>query len=153
MKLRERIVITLLAITVLLVIPAIYGFVQLSALQRITLDLRARDTRAAQTLGRLRTSLEELQSAEDNYVVLWNISHDTAVIWQHAAVGATAQVGREMAELERRPNASPGYRRAVRSAAVAWHALERALVQEQAQIGENDPQQAFRNRVVKPAFS
>jgi signal transduction histidine kinase len=153
MKLRERIVTTLLAITVVLGVPAVYGLVQLGALKRITTELRTRDTRATETVGKLRTSLEALQSAEDNYVVLWNITRDTSEIWRNVARNALRQTDANVADLRARPNQSPEYRRAVTGAERQWRVLRAAVEQEQARQGTGDEQQEFRKQRVLPAFA
>jgi signal transduction histidine kinase len=154
MRLRERIVLTLLAITVILAIPAVFGLVQLSTLKSIADQLQSRDTRATQTLGRLRTSLEALQSAEDNYVVLWNISRDTAAIWQRSAASAMAQIDDEIGSLQSRPHSSAQYRAAVDAARRQWAVLKRAVQQEQAGLGQDaQAEQRFRSEQVKPAFA
>lgn len=154
MRLRERIVATLLAITVILAVPAAYGVVQLGAVKRITQELRTRDTGATASLGGLRTSLEALQSAEDNHVVLWTmISRDTAVLWQRAADRAARQTAAHLEELKRRPSASPQYRQAVAAAEREWRELTAAVAVEQQHLGSDDDQQQFRDTRVMPAFS
>ena len=152
MSLRERIVATLLAITVVLAVPSAYGLVQLGALKRIATELRERDTAATETVGKLRTSLEKLQSAEDNSVVLWNEFRGDAVSWQRTAQAAMRETDTHVDELQERASPSPQYRRAVEAAAAQWRVLRTAVVQEQARQGNPDAQ-VFRDSTVLPAFA
>lgn len=153
MRLRERIVTTLLAITVVLGVPAVYGLVQLGALKRIATELRNRDTRATETVGRLRTSLEKLQSAEDYYVVLRNNFGADAAFWQREAQAAMRETAAHVAELRGRANPSPQYQRAVAAAERQWRTLRTVVAQEQARQGTDSTQQVFRKQQVLPAFA
>ena len=153
MSLRNRIVLTLLAITVVLGVPSAYGLVQLGALNRIANELRTRDTGATASLGGLRTSLEAFQGAEDNNVALWVISPDTAALWQLAAERAKSRAATHLEELKHRPHPSPQYRRALAAAEQQWHALQAAVDRERARVGTPDQQQAFRDGTVLPAFA
>ncbi|MFL5383434.1 MAG: ATP-binding protein [Longimicrobiaceae bacterium] len=153
MRLRQRIVLTLVAIIALVAIPAVYGLVQLGALQRIATELRTRDTRATETLGKLRTSLEQLESAEANTVALWNVSPDTSAIWQRSARSAMRETETHLAELSARKNSSPQYRRAVAAAERQWRELRAAVEREQQRReGSDSLQSVFRDNHVKPAF-
>ena len=49
MRLRQRIVLTLVAIVVVMAIPAAYALVSLSSVHRIARDLKLRDTEATST--------------------------------------------------------------------------------------------------------
>ncbi|HEX8692184.1 MAG TPA: ATP-binding protein [Longimicrobium sp.] len=153
MSLRKRIVLTLLLITAILVIPAAIGLSGLFRLQRIAQELRLRDTRAASTLGELRTDLEELRSAQDNFVVI--ATGDTAVFWRGQADAAARRIGVELDSLAARTEPSPEYRRAVASARRQWRGLAGAVRQEQELIGrgETDAAGTFRQNVVRNAFA
>ncbi|HVG46113.1 MAG TPA: HAMP domain-containing protein, partial [Longimicrobium sp.] len=154
MRLRERIVTTLLAITVVLAVPSAYGLVQLGALNRIADELRTRDTRATETVGKLRTSLEELQAAEDNYVVLRNEYFDDAVGFQREAQTAMGEAATHLDSLRTRASASPRYRQAVAAAAAQWRVLRTVVGQEQKQEGQDTAyERKFRDQQVKPAFA
>lgn len=153
MRLRQRIVLTLVAIAVILAIPAAYGLVQLGTLKGIASELRDRDTRATETVGKLRTSLEQLESAEANTVALWNVSPDTSAIWQRSAQAAMRETDAHLEELRARANPSSEYRRAVAAAERQWRAL-RAVVEreQQRREGSDSLQSVYRNNYVKPAF-
>jgi len=151
MRLRQRIVLTLLAITVVLAVPAVYGLVQLSALKRIATELRTRDTRATETVGKLRTSLEALQSAEANYVV-FGTSDARGLPWKEEAQKQLRETNAHLAELRARKNASPEYQHAVAAAYRDWQTLRVAVEQDLALQG-TEQQQPFRDAMVKPAFA
>ena len=154
MRLRQRIVLTLVAIIIVLAIPAAYAFFSLDSVQRIARDLRVRDTDATSTVGRLHTALEELQSAEDNYVVLINISRDTANQWLGTSRVATQKVDAELARLGRRSGSSPQFVAAVRAARDQWVALKNVVREEQRRVEESPvAAQAYREEFVRPGFS
>ena len=88
MKLRDRIALALVAITLVLVAPALFGLMALRELQGIASQLKVRDTGATAVLGRVNTGLEELDYAHSNYVVLWGTSPDTARYWRVQADSA-----------------------------------------------------------------
>ncbi|HEX8246247.1 MAG TPA: HAMP domain-containing sensor histidine kinase [Longimicrobium sp.] len=155
MRLRQRIVLTLVAIIVILAIPAAYAVLQLSALKGIAGELKARDTRATSELGKLRAQIEALQSAEDNVVALARVSPEFTSEWR--ATGDTViSVGDTLvASLRRRPHSSARYRAAVTDAERQWTTLKTVVREEQARIagGEFDVQQVFRKTRVTPAFN
>ena len=153
MSLRQRIVLTLLAIAAILVIPALVGVISLRQLQRIVDDLRLRDTGTTSTLGELHTHLEELRSAQDNYVVL-GFSPDTADLWRVEADSAIAAVERDLTALEERSGASAEYRRAVDGAEQRWRLVKAAIAEARTRIarGERDARTSFHTQVVVPAF-
>lgn len=69
MKLRQRIVLTLVGITAVLAIPAAYGLVALRAIHDITARL-SQQRIATGTLGDLRNAVETASDASRRYVVL-----------------------------------------------------------------------------------
>lgn len=69
MKLRERIVLTLVGITVVLAIPAAYGLVALRAVHQIT-DRLSEQRIATGTLGDLRNAVETASDASRRYYAL-----------------------------------------------------------------------------------
>ncbi|HEV7588556.1 MAG TPA: HAMP domain-containing sensor histidine kinase [Longimicrobium sp.] len=154
MTLRQRIVLTLAAIALILAIPAGYGVLKLIQVTRIARDLRVRDTRAAETLGRLRTSLEELAGAEDKYVALIKTFPGTAAALRVNADAATAHADSLLRVLEGRSNSSARYTQAVRRAAAQWAVLKRVVREEQQSLPfpSNDVQYEFRSQHTDPAF-
>ncbi len=154
MRLRQRIVFTLLAITVILAIPAAYAVLQLNGLRSIARELQKRDTQATSVLGQLRAQVEALQSAEDNFVALSREFPAQAAEWRVAADSAVARGDSLLNELRLRPRSSTSYVQAVTRARNDWGLLKRVVAEEQQRIlsGEYDVQQVFRNTRVKPAF-
>jgi signal transduction histidine kinase len=154
MSLRQRIVLTLLAITAILVVPAIFAFFGLRELGSIARDLRIRDTEATSRLGQLQTNLEELRSAQDNYAVVRGTSRDTAELFRADANTARASIEADLAELNRRSNASSSYRAAVRTAEQRWRRLRRVVDEEYARWDrqEGDVEGRYHRDVVTPAF-
>jgi signal transduction histidine kinase len=155
MNLRQRIVLTLVAIAAILVIPAVVGLMSLQRLQRITSELRVRDTEATSNLGQLETLLEEVRAAQDNYVVLVESSRDIADQWRRQADSAATRVDGQFALLDQRQNSSAGYRRAVADARRKWASLKLRIGEERTRLeaGERDPEQLFRKERVIPAFT
>jgi signal transduction histidine kinase len=154
MRLRQRIVLTLAAIALILAIPAAYGVLQLASVARIAGDLRLRDARAIESLGKLRTALEELAAAEDKYVALFNIAPREAETLRESADAAAARADEAIGELSRHSGASTRYRGQVRAAAAQWQVLKRVVRQEQRSLpfASNKVQDDFRSRLTDPAF-
>ena len=154
MSLRQRIVLTLLAVSVILAIPAAYAVLQLNGLNGIARELRTRDTQATSELGQLRAQVEGLQSAEDNFVALSKQFPDQAADWRREADGAVVRGDSLLSTLARRQRSSPRYVEAVGAARTDWSGLKRVIAEEQQRIlsGEYDVQQVFRTTRVKPAF-
>jgi len=155
MRLRQRIVLTLAAIALILAIPAGYGVLKLIQVTKIARDLQVRDTRAAETLGRLRTSLEELDGSEDKYVALIKTFPGTAAALRINADAATTHADSLVRVLVGRSNPSAGYTQAVRNAAAQWSELKRIVREEQRLVPfpSTDAQDKFRAEHTDPAFS
>jgi signal transduction histidine kinase len=154
MRLRQRIVLTLAVIALILAIPAAYAVVQLGDVSRIAGELRVRDARAIESLGKLRTALEELASAEDKYVALFKISREDAESLRASADAATLRGDSAIRDLRSHPGASDRYRGAVTAAARQWTALKAAVGEEQRSLpfASIEVQNEFRARVTDPAF-
>ncbi|MFL5537406.1 MAG: sensor histidine kinase [Longimicrobiaceae bacterium] len=154
MRLRQRIVLTLAAIALILAIPAGYGVLKLIQVTKIARDLRVRDASANETLGRLQTTLEELDGAEDNYVVLIKNYPADAEATRASTNAAMAHGDSLMRVLESRSNSSPGYTREVRKAAAQWAELKRTVREEQRLLPfpSNEDQDRFRSQRTKPTF-
>ncbi|HEX6040111.1 HAMP domain-containing sensor histidine kinase [Longimicrobium sp.] len=73
MKLRQRIVLTLVGITVVLAIPAAYGLVGLRAVHDIT-DRLSQQRVATSTLGDLRNAAETALDGQRRYVAVFRVS-------------------------------------------------------------------------------
>ena len=154
MRLRQRIVLTLAAIALILAIPAAYGVLQLASVARIAGDLRVRDARAIESLGRLRTALEELDAAEDKYVALFNIARPEAEALRESADAAMGRADDAIGELSRHPGASGRYRVQVQAAVAQWRVLKRVVGQEQRSLPfpTTSVQDEYRSRQTDPAF-
>lgn len=154
MSLRQRIVLTLLAISAILVVPALVGVLSLNRLERIANDLRTRDTEATSTLGRLNTSLEELNRAQSSAAALFNDPEGRAPEWLAQRDSLVRTMGDTLRALRNRPGASESYRKAMAEAGREWGALLRAIRQEQQRLeqGVRDTDATFRNQEVIPAF-
>ena len=70
MKLRTRLLLTWAAIVVLLVGSALYAINQITRLQAIAEDLQGSDAQASVALGRLQTSISELDRSLRSYVAV-----------------------------------------------------------------------------------
>lgn len=155
MKLRQRIVLTLAAIALILAIPAAYGVLKLIQVTKIARDLQVRDASAAETVGRLRTSLEELDGAEDTYVALIKEFPEDSFDLRARTDAATAPADSLMRVLNERPSPSARYTQAERNAATQWAALKRVIREEQQSLPfpSNDEQDRFRAQHTDPAFN
>ena len=157
MSLRQRIVLTLLAITVILVIPATYGFFALRDLERITSELRARDTQSTLILGRLQTTLEEADRAQGSFIALRRDSVFSRQ-WRRERDSLIAQVNRDFQQLAARQSPSAEYREAVARATERWNRLlriygeETRQLEQQIELGDVDTLSTYRRSVVNPAY-
>lgn len=68
MTVRSRLVLTILGIAALLAIPSIYSLTRLQAVQDITEEIQGQNATAILALGRLQTSLAELEQVLRGYV-------------------------------------------------------------------------------------
>ncbi|HEU4562826.1 MAG TPA: HAMP domain-containing sensor histidine kinase [Longimicrobium sp.] len=155
MRLRQRIVLTLAAIAVLLAIPAGYAVLKLIQVARIANDLQVRDARAAERIGQLRTAVEELDAAEDNFVALVNQFPDDAPVLKRTANDAMARADVQIRGLQTHPNPSPAFRSAINDVVRQWEALKRIVREEQQRVPfpSSDAQNEFRGRYTDPAFA
>jgi len=144
MSLRQRIVLTLVAIACILVAPAVYGVLSLRELHGVARALRYRDAVGSLALGRLQAAVGEVEYAERIYLAL-----------QGEDARLDVEQGIQEGAVELRALEAAGYGPQVRPAARAWDALVRAVRREQALIASGDIQAAdeFRARTVDPAFT
>jgi len=154
MRLRQRIVLTFAGLVILLGLPAGYAILRLFQVTAIARDLQVKDTKSAETLGRLRTTLEELQGAEDKYVVLFNAFPEEAQQPKESAATATLRGDSLIGELERRERPSAESRVAVRQAREQWTRLKAIIREEQRLMPfpTNAVQDTFRDGHTRPAF-
>jgi len=154
MNLRQRIVLTLVAIAAILVIPAVVGLVSLQRLQRITAEIRVRDTGATLALGRLRTAIQELNQAQTNAIALLTDPGGRAELWLRDRDEAVRTSDSLFQVLRARPNPGRSYTAAVSSAGARWESLKRIVQREEEILRASpaDTSAAYRQNVVTPAF-
>ncbi len=150
MTLRDRIVVSLLAIAVLLVLPAIYGLFALRELRQVAQDLRARDAVSALAVGRLQTAYGETENWERIYLAL--ATQDPA---DRAEAKARVASNVERAEAELRRLVAAGYGAEATPALQQWVQVRQAIAREQALVeaGQIELADTVRSRVVDPAFA
>jgi signal transduction histidine kinase len=142
MKLRQRIILALIAIAVVLIAPAVYGLFALRTLEGIAQSLRTRDAVGALALGRLQTSFGEVEHWEGVYLAVQAPGSKEQV--QQSA----ARVEAELTRLE-----EGGYRKPAATARERWETLKSALQTEQSLVasGQRDSADSYRATVVNPA--
>jgi signal transduction histidine kinase len=147
MKLRDRFLLTLFGITLILSAPALYGLIALQDLREVAQNLRSRDAVGALALGRLQTSFGAVESDERIYLALATGPERTAV---RGRVAASIQ----NVETELRRLSEGGYQSEVAESAEAWRRLRAAIAQEQLLVESGQLNEAtnHRGQVVDPAF-
>lgn len=139
MTLRQRIVLTLVLIAVVLIAPAVLALYSLRELRGIVEELRGRDAVAAIALGRLQTALAEVQRSQVVYLALgtdpqradaWS-SIEASLREIDSAIGRLDDSGYDaVVEPARQARQQLGERLAEHRALVEQGALEAAEVQE-----------------------
>jgi signal transduction histidine kinase len=151
MNLRQRIVLTLVGITVVLAIPAAYGLLALGNLQDITHRMSDQGVGATRALGDLRKAVEITADAQRRYVALYQLgsitegSQSDTTISRVQADSAAREAGRALEVLR---TASDGlYARATAPAARQWALIAPTVQRERAlvQAGENVRLDALRD--------
>lgn len=150
MSLRQRIVLSLVVITVILVVPAVYGANSLRELQRVARDLRFRDAVGALALGRMQGALSEVEQEERIYLALGSQFPEEAA---SARLQVEAGMRRVAEELERLRAA--GYGSEISVAVERWNTLAQALREQHALIetGQINAADEFRGATLDPAFA
>jgi signal transduction histidine kinase len=148
MSLRLRILLTLLAITVILALPTAYGLSALRELRGIAHDLRTRDAESSLALGRLQTALKEVENSNRIYVAVGSQTPDAV------RMGAELDAGMERVERQLDVLARSGYREPTAQARATWNATKQAIRRNQAQAdsGRSNEASAFLRSGVDPAF-
>jgi signal transduction histidine kinase len=126
MKLRQRIVLTLLAIALVLLIPGVVGLYSLRELQNIVENLRARDAVAALALGNLQTAVTEVERWQQIYSALGGDPPEGRVDAGRNVHVNLVQVSRELERLER-----AGYAAVIGPAQRANTRLQQAVDEQQ----------------------
>jgi signal transduction histidine kinase len=148
MKLRSRIVLTLLAISVLLVGPAMYALFALRELQQVAQNLRTRDAVSSLALGRLQAALGQLEYSQRVYLALAQGRPAERREPRQQVEASIADVEAELQRLAR------GYSQVTAPAAAQWQQLKEvvALEQELVEDGNISAADSYRVGVVNPAF-
>ena len=148
MSLRQRIVLSLLAIVVILVAPAAYGIIALRELQQVATRLRTRDAVGALALGRLQAGLGEAEYQQRVYVALASDPLDREAAHQKID-DAVVQVDSAVVRL-----AASGYVEASDGLRRDWATLRTALGRQQALIesGRIERADAYQQATIVPAF-
>jgi signal transduction histidine kinase len=132
MKLRQRIVLTLVGITVVLAIPAAYGLKALEDLHQIAHTFRVRDAEALLSLGRLQQSVTSVADAQVRYAALGD---DPRAGQLRARVDSgSAVVSQSLADLLRK-----GYTAPTQQAMAHWEQLRGTIAQERRLRAAGDP--------------
>jgi signal transduction histidine kinase len=143
MKLRQRIVLTLVGITIVLAIPAAYGLFALRNLHEIAHTFRVRDAEALLSLGRLQQSVTAVSDAQVRY----------------AALGADPRAGQLRARVDsgsavvaQSLNAlvAKGYTAPTRTAIAHWERLRGTIGEERRLRGAGDPMADTLQQTVLP---
>ncbi|CAN5841305.1 hypothetical protein BH23GEM6_BH23GEM6_09600 [soil metagenome] len=144
MRLRRRLVLTLILLSVILLAPSVWSLFALRELRQITYELSTRDAVGALTLGRLQTAFSEVDNAQRIYLALANPEARERV------EGGSQRVTQELTRL-----AEGGYQRVVAPAAEEWERVQGAIEEEQrlVEAGEVQAADAYRDEVVDPAFA
>jgi signal transduction histidine kinase len=146
MSLRQRIVLTLVGIALVLVVPSAYGLFALSALRGIVHDFHVRDAEALLSLGRLQQSVTAVSDAQVRYAALGD---DPRAGVLRARVDSTSQVvARSLGELIDRGYGGPAER-----AVEHWNGLGEAIAAEHRLRAEGDARaDSLQQQVLPPAF-
>ena len=147
MRLRNRFVLTLCGLILILSAPAMYGLIALQDLRDVAQNLRSRDAVGALALGRLQTAFGEVESEERIYLALGG-GPERGQVRQRVDRAAA----RVEAELDRLGHGE--YQAVVAPAEAAWRTLLGAIEQERRLVeGGNLPAtEEHRDRAVNPAF-
>src|SRR5687768_6815650 len=144
MSLRQRIVLTLVGISILLAIPAAYGLLALNDVHGITHRLDEHGVGATEALGDLRNSVETASDAQRRYVALYQLSSvgvdgspadtiATRLQVDSAADGARRALGRLKEDSAYAGEAVP--------AEQLWSAIAASIVRERALLASDDQEE------------
>jgi len=143
MRLRQRLVITFILLSVILLAPSVWSLTALRELRQITYELSTRDAVGALTLGRLQTAFSEVDNAQRIYLALANPEARERV-----------ESGSQRVTQELRRLADGGYQPVVAPAVAEWERVQGAIAEEQRLVEAGEVQAAddYRDEVVEPAF-
>ncbi len=144
MRLRQRLVLTFILLSIILLAPSVWSLFALRELRQITYELSTRDAVGALTLGRLQTAFSEVDNAQRIYLAL-----ATPEARERVEAGS-ARVSQELTRLSQ-----GGYEEVVAPAAAAWDRVRAAITEEQrlVEAGAVEAADAHRDGAVDPAFA
>ncbi|HEX2189406.1 MAG TPA: HAMP domain-containing sensor histidine kinase [Longimicrobiaceae bacterium] len=150
MSLRQRIVLTLVAISCILVAPAIYGVWSLRELQQVARNLRVRDAEGSLALGRLQSALGEVEYSVRIGLALQALFPDEAADARSQTEATLATVDEALERLRR-----AGYGSQAQPTARRWDELKQAIgrANELAVGGRFEAADTFRAQVLEPGFT
>lgn len=151
MKLQLRIVLALLAISAILVAPAVYGVGALRELSEIARSLRTRDAVGALALGRLQAALGEVENRQRIFLAV----AEGLPAPEREAARAQVEQRADAVTVQLRRLAGAGYTGEISPALERWRELRRAIAEEQRliEIGAIDQADAWREEAVDPGFT
>ncbi|MDB4952406.1 MAG: Signal transduction histidine kinase [Gemmatimonadetes bacterium] len=134
MSLRLRVMLSLLAITAILLVPALYAATKLGELYNIAGTLRTRDAEASLALGRLQSSLKDAHSASRVYVAVFNgLKPEQQRDLQRQLRSGVAGVDRQLRVLD-----EAGYTALVGQVRRRWDSVRAGIAQQQALVLRGD---------------
>ncbi len=148
MKLAQRLMISFIAITIILIAPALYGLLALRQLQEVAYNLSTRDAVGALALGRLQTAFRELDNSQRIYLAFASQPDERSGTAERV-MDLMASVDAELGRLR-----DGGYELATVQAETAWNRLVSAIEEEQRLVraGEVAEADQHREETVDPAF-
>jgi signal transduction histidine kinase len=146
-KLATRLTLTLMAIMVILIAPAVYGVYALRELQQVAENLSMRDAVGALSLGRLQSAFREVDNRQRIYLAL---ATDTS---GRRAAAERVEEAAALVDIELDQLRSGGYEDVSRETEAAWIRLRGAMAEEQRLILRDSLRAADRVRstTVDPA--
>jgi signal transduction histidine kinase len=148
-RLAQRLTLTFVGITLLLIAPSLYGVWSLRQLREVAQTLSARDAVGALALGRLQAAFRDVQSGQRVYIAL---AGDPADLPRQEQIidESMGRVERELSTLR-----AGGYDAEVGVAERAWREVRVAVSesQELVEAGSLTAADAHRVQVLEPAFT
>ena len=150
MSLRQRIVLSLVAIACILVAPVVYGVWSLRELQQVAQNLRIRDAEGSLALGRLQTALGELEYSVRIALALQTLFPEEAADARRQADASVGTVDDAIRRLRR-----VGYGPETQPTLESWARLKQAIARanQLSAAGDVDRADSLRAEVLEPGFA
>ena len=148
MKLAQRLTLSFVAMTMILIAPALYGLLALRQLHDVAYNLSTRDAVGALALGRLQTAFRELDNTQRIYLAFAGQPDERSGTAERV-MDLIASVDAELGRLR-----EGGYELATTEAEAAWSRLGAAIREEQRLVraGEVAEADEHREATVDAAF-